>query len=68
MKISFVAFHLLETHVQRKWSLDIRHFIYKKEIEVKKKHFLASLTKSKSVAFSHLFVYICYPMSFEIKY
>ena len=30
MKISLFGFHLLETHVQHKWSLDVRHFILQK--------------------------------------
>ena len=71
LKISYFGFRLLETHVQRKWKLDVRHFILpKKEIEMgrKKKRFSASLIKSKSVAFSLLFTILsaahtCNPLS-----
>ena len=31
MKISFFGFHLLETHVQHKWYLDVRHVILQKK-------------------------------------
>ena len=54
-KIFFFCFHLIETDAQRKWKLDIRHFILQKKIHIKKTSFSAILTKSKSVAFSLLF-------------
>ena len=52
LKISPFGSHLLENHVQRKWKLDVRHFILQKR---NKEILSAILTKSKSVAFSLLF-------------
>ena len=50
MKISVFGFHLLETHVQHKWLLDVRQFIIKKkkEIEIKNANFIFWLSLARN--------------------
>ena len=54
-KISFFGFHLLGTHEQHKWQLEVRYFILQNKKMKKKKCFSAIWTKSKNAAFSLLF-------------
>ena len=62
IKISFFGFHLNETHVQRKWSLDFRHFILQKKTKLNKKHLSAILTKNKKCT---VFTFVQYIISFR---
>ena len=56
MKISFFGFHFLETHVQRKWQLNVRHFILQNK-KLKSKTFFGHFDqKQKCFHFSSVYL------------